>query len=152
THDRYRSRTSRTERRTDPMRIEDLMTQKIATCPTDSPLNEVARQMWDHDCGFVPLTASGGQRLRGVVTDRDICMAAYTMNRPLTDIRAESIMRGQPESCRPEDDVSVAHRIMRSSQVRRLPVVDKQGDVVGIVSLNDLALSAIDRRDEAARK
>jgi CBS domain-containing protein len=124
------------------MKIQDVMTCSVASCSAHTPLNEVARLMWDHDCGFVPVTDLDSGKLRGVVTDRDICMGAYTKDQPLSRIRAESVMSKDAWTCRPSDDIATANSLMRRHQVRRVPVVDDHGALVGVVSINDLALAA----------
>ena len=115
------------------------MNRPVATCDVDDPLDVAARQMWDHDCGFVPVLEQG--RLVGVITDRDVCMAAYTKGATLGAIRAGDVMSRTLQTCESGDDVSEALARMERAQVRRLPVVDGE-EVVGVVSVNDLALSA----------
>ena len=66
------------------MKVEQLMTKSVATCGPDKSADDAARIMWERDCGFVPITEStSNPRVIGVVTDRDLCMAAYTRGRPL---------------------------------------------------------------------
>jgi CBS-domain-containing membrane protein len=101
--------------------------------------------MWDHDCGVVPVVNEAGVVL-GVITDRDVCMAAYIQGAKLTSIRAGSVMSRQLQSCAPGSSVEIALSIMKESRVRRLPVIDARGQIVGIVSLNDLAREAAQRR------
>jgi CBS domain-containing protein len=100
--------------------------------------------MWEHDCGVVPVVGEGNgtARLVGMLTDRDICMAAYTQGATLRDIPAARAMARQVFSCRPTDSLAVALRIMRTNQVHRLPVVDADDRVVGILSLADVAREA----------
>ncbi len=120
------------------MLIRNLMTQNPRTCnPTDN-LDVAARHMWEADCGALPIVDEAG-KLVGIVTDRDICMAAYTQGRPLRDILVAVAMARQVITCRPDDDIDVAEASMRRVQIRRLPVVSAQGQLVGILSLNDLA-------------
>lgn len=115
------------------------MSRKVATCGIGDTLNAAAQIMWEHDCGFVPVL--DGERLVGVVTDRDSLMAAYTRGVPLTAIRVREIMSREVLTCAPNDDVIEAGRRMAAHQIRRLPVVEK-GRVMGVVSLNDVALAA----------
>lgn len=128
------------------MKVQDLMTRDVATCTAETSLSEAARLMWEHDCGFVPVTDSGGHRLRGVLTDRDICMAAYTQNLQLAQLDAGAIMSRDPKTCQPEDDLARATDLMQEHQVRRLPVTNENGEVIGVISLNDLALAANDKK------
>jgi len=94
--------------------------------------------MWDHDCGCVPVVDGHG-RLAGIVTDRDICMAAYTQGLPLERIPMERAMSVRVISCARGDDLESAHRLMRTHEIHRIPVTDSRGRLVGIVSLSDLA-------------
>jgi CBS domain-containing protein len=120
------------------MKVKDLMTSSPKSCSTFTTLNGAAQIMWDNDCGFVPVVDNEG-RVAGVITDRDICMAAYLQGGALTGALVTSAMSKQVFCCRPDDDVSAAEEIMRDKQVRRLPVLDGQSRLVGIISLNDIA-------------
>jgi CBS-domain-containing membrane protein len=104
-------------------------------------LESAARQMWEGDVGALPVVAPDG-KLVGIVTDRDACMAAYTQGRRLRDIPVSVAMSKQAWSCRAGDPCSAVQDLMREHQTRRVPVVDSQGKVVGIVSMNDLARRA----------
>ncbi len=128
------------------MRIKDVMSQPAVTCPVDATLEVPARLMWEFDCGMVPITGADG-RLVGVITDRDICMAALTQGRALSDVPVTTAMAAPVVSCRAEDAIESAERLMRESQVHRVPVVDGDGRPVGVIATNDLA-----RRAARARK
>jgi CBS domain-containing protein len=104
--------------------------------------------MWEGDCGILPIV-DPSNKVVGVITDRDICMAVATKFRPAAQISAREVSSDKLFTCRPEDDVKRALEIMRTETVRRLPVVDSEGKLQGILSLNDLALAA--RRGELAR-
>lgn len=132
------------------MKIEALMTREPRTCsPTDS-LSAAAGIMWDHDCGCVPVVDSNS-RLLGMITDRDVCMAAYTKGEPLHALRVEQTMARSVEPCRPDQSVAEALQIMRRSRVRRLPVVDGDGILLGLLSLTDVAREA-GRQSSSRRK
>jgi len=120
------------------MRIKDVMTHPAVTCPAEASMDQPARLMWEFDCGIVPLVGADG-RLAGVITDRDICMAALTQGRPLHDIAVASAMSTTLVTCGPGDSIEGVESVMRESRVRRVPVVDADGYLVGVVSLNDLA-------------
>jgi CBS domain-containing protein len=123
------------------MRVNQLMTSSPRACRPDDHLDAAARIMWDADCGAVPVIDTE-QRVVGIVTDRDACMAAYTQGRPLASIPVSDAMATQLFTCHENDDIAEAERLMREAQVRRLPVVDEQGRLVGLLSLNDLAREA----------
>jgi CBS domain-containing protein len=122
------------------MLIKDLMTTQLLTCSPEDSLERAAQLMWEGDVGIIPALDAEG-RMAGVITDRDVCMAAYTQGCALRDRSVGSAMSRDVESCAPGDSVSVAEERMRKHQVRRLPVIDG-GRLVGIVSLNDLAITA----------
>jgi CBS domain-containing protein len=119
------------------MTVEELMTREVASCSSSATLNTAARLMWEHDYGCAPVVADG--RVVGMITDRDICMAAYTQDRPLSTLPVSHAMSKDVYSCSPDDPLAVAERIMRERRVRRLPVIDAKGHLVGILSLNDIA-------------
>jgi CBS domain-containing protein len=122
-------------------RIDTFMTTTLHTCsPTDS-LTRAAQIMWDCDCGAVPVVDADG-KLCGMLTDRDVCMAAYTKGLPLFAIAVSDVMSKHPHSCRVDDTLARAISLMASAQVRRLPIVDGGGRPVGIVSLADIVRSA----------
>ncbi len=124
--------------------VKDHMSTRVFTASPETPLPRVAHVMWDKDCGFVPIVDPETSALAGVLTDRDICMAAYTQGRPLHEIETREVMTGRVVSCLADDDVLSAEQLMRKYQVRRLPVTDAAGRLVGVLSLNDLALHACD--------
>jgi len=123
------------------MNVGQLMNKVVETCRLDDNLATAAGKMWDRDIGCLPVMGPEG-RLAGIVTDRDVCMAGYIQGRPLAEVPVRVAMSKTLYTCRPEDAVIAAEEAMRFHQVRRLPVVDASGALVGIVSLNDLAREA----------
>jgi CBS domain-containing protein len=103
-------------------------------------MDVAARIMWDADCGIVPVVGDE-DRLVGVITDRDACMASLTRGLPLTALKVGEAMSRAPKACAPHDTVETVEAAMAEHRIRRLPVVES-GRVVGIVSLNDLARAA----------
>lgn len=120
------------------MNVKRLMKHQVRTCRPDDSLNEVAQIMWDEACGSVPVVDEH-YRPVGFLTDRDICIAAYTQGRPLRELKVESAMARSVISCGSEEDLEHAARLMRENCVRRLPVVDAHGVLVGLLSLDDVA-------------
>jgi CBS domain-containing protein len=120
------------------MRVRELMTQPVYSCSVQDRANQAAQIMWEHDCGVVPVVDGGG-RVVGVLTDRDLCMAVHFQNRPLTEIPVAGVMAQQVCTCTAEDDVLEAERVMADRQIHRLPVVNEQGSLIGILSLADVA-------------
>jgi CBS-domain-containing membrane protein len=94
--------------------------------------------MWEEACGSVPVV-DADSRLVGFLTDRDICMAAYTQGRPLGELKVDRAMAKSVVSCKSEDDLERAAQLMRENSLRRLPVVDDRGVLVGLLSLGDIA-------------
>ncbi len=124
------------------MRVEDIMTINVLTCLASDDATVAARIMWEHDCGVVPVVDADNRPI-GMVTDRDLCMAAYTRGCALHEIIVDTVKSRSIAVCKTSDQVTTAERIMREQRVRRLPVVDKQGKLVGILSINDVvAISA----------
>lgn len=130
------------------MHLSEVMNHPVVTCPTDSTLDHAARLMWEFDCGIIPVINDQG-RLAGVVTDRDICMAAYTQGRVLSAIPVSTAMATAVVAVHTEDAVETAEARMRENQVRRLPVLDAEDRPVGLVSMNDLARLASRARRSA---
>ena len=124
------------------MTVRDLQTSNVKTVSPDTDLAVVARLMWEGDCGAVPVVTDD-RKVIGMITDRDICIASATRARPPAEIRAgEVITNHGVHAVKPDDDVRVAMRTMRKHKVRRLPVVDRDQRLAGIVSINDLAINA----------
>lgn len=124
------------------MNVRDLMTWEARSCHAETDLGTVGVMLLDQDCGIVPVVESGTNRLLGVVTDRDICIAAATKNRAPAAIKVSEILNNQPRSCVPDDDLRTAMDTMIDIQARRLPVVDSEGVLKGILSVNDLILAS----------
>lgn len=123
------------------MKVSQLMKQAVQSCRAKDSLKVAAQVMWERDCGCVPVTDDDG-RLVGMITDRDISMAAYLQGGSLSALSVSEAMSKKLFSCRPDDTITQAETVMRKHQVHRLPVVDQQSHVVGILSLNDLATEA----------
>lgn len=123
------------------MKVKQLMSQPVATCHPDSTLQEAAQIMWERDCGALPVVDSGGH-LVGMITDRDICMTALFRRQPLECIPISSAMSKEVYACEADDSVDDAERQMRAARVRRLPVLESELRLVGLISINDLARAA----------
>jgi CBS-domain-containing membrane protein len=126
------------------MLVMQLMSYPVTVCYVGDNLSQAARLMADGDRGALPVLDDIG-RVIGMVTDRDICLAAYRLGRPLAEISVRSTMSSRVYSCGPEDPLGLAEQLMRQHQVRRLPVVDPDGRPVGVLSLTDLARAACGR-------
>ena len=131
------------------MKVQDVMTDDVQTCRPESNLADAAMRMWRNDCGVLPVIADG-QKVVGMITDRDICMAAATKHRDPANIRVKEVISGKVYGCSPDTDIHEALKIMQQKQVRRLPIISAEdGTLQGILSMNDLALKAkIERNTE----
>ncbi len=124
------------------MKIHELMQPQVTVCQPDSNLETVAMLMWNHDCGAIPVVNEQGRPV-AMITDRDISIGSAINHKPLWDMTAQQIYNStELLSCNGEDDVQAAFSIMHAGQVRRLPVVNDQGKLVGILSMDDLILAA----------
>jgi CBS domain-containing protein len=123
------------------MQIEEIMSSHPECCRSDEFLDDAVRKMWDRDCGFVPVVDEEGSVI-GILTDRDVALAACEQDKRLSEIPVGSAMSLNVCWCSPEDDVDDVEELMRRAQVRRLPVADASRRIVGIISLNDLALAS----------
>ncbi|MFN0009894.1 MAG: CBS domain-containing protein [Planctomycetota bacterium] len=132
------------------MKVMDLMTSDVKCCSADDSLDRAARLMWESDCGVVPVVGPD-RELVGMITDRDICMAAYTKGRPLAMLAVRDAMAKELTFCSPEASLETAMSLMKDSRVRRLGVVDSRGMLAGILSLNDLAIEARKQEKSGAR-
>jgi CBS domain-containing protein len=132
------------------MKVKTIMTRDPACCRPEDSMHAAARLMWDNDCGAVPVVDGTTGKLNGIITDRDMCMAALLSNRPAHLIPVSDVMASEVCTCREDDDLRTVHATMRDNQIRRLPVVDEEQRLVGLVSLNDLAVEAFGSRSSAA--
>jgi CBS domain-containing protein len=121
--------------------VTALMTADPTVCGPDSTLAEAARKMWQHDVGCLPVVDAEG-KVTAMVTDRDACMAAYLAGTSLDRIPVRTAMSSALYSCGPDTSPRQAEELMSSRQIRRLPVADAAGRLLGVVTLGDLARAA----------
>ena len=124
------------------MRVQDIMSEALKSCRPETNLAEAASIMWEGDCGILPVTDDGGKVL-GMITDRDIAIAAGTTNRLPSEIQVGDAMSKDVFDCDPDEEIHTALETMRKGKVRRLPVINRDGVIEGILSLNDVARHAI---------
>lgn len=130
------------------MKVEELMTRKVITCGPNDTLERAAKYMWDGDCGSLPV-CDEANHVVGMITDRDICMAALFEGKALNELPVYPSMAKQVLICNPEQDITTVEKAMREARVRRVPVADAQGALVGIIGLADLAREAASERAAA---
>lgn len=146
---------SRNDRR-DPMKIREVMVKEVVTIEPSSTLVDAAKRMRDANVGVLPIVE--GERVRGVITDRDIVVRGIATGRDPSTTRVTECATPEVVSARPDWEVEDARRMMAKEHVGRLPVVDESGHVVGMVTLSSLALrsreekEALDTAKEVARR
>ena len=131
------------------MKVKEIMTVNPSVCELNASLAEAARIMWDTDCGAVPVLKDG-KEVVGLVTDRDICMAMAMRDCNPAVVSAEEVISGDVYSVAPEDEIQKALELMQQHQVRRLPVINPEGDLEGMLSMNDIILNAKEKQNGKA--
>jgi CBS domain-containing protein len=124
------------------MQVFEAMTPEVTTVKPDTPLIEAARLMRENGIG--PLPVCDGDRLLGILTDRDIAIRATAEGLDPQSTAVRQVMTSEVVTCFEGDDIRKAAEIMQRAQVRRLLVVDGDGRLAGIVSLGDIALQTGD--------
>ena len=119
------------------MRASDLMSDPVRVCGVGDSCEVAARHMWDGDCGCVVVT-NGDGTVAGVVTDRDVCVAAWTTGRTLAAIPVREVMTSPARTVMASDAFATIVETMAREQVRRLPVIDGEGVLVGLISTADV--------------
>ena len=123
------------------MKVVDIMMGTPYHCRPETNLGSATELMWTGNCGFLPVVGNEGKVI-GIITDRDICVALGTRGKPSGDVTVAEVMSAKVYSCAPEGDIHVALRTMREGHVRRLPVITKEGALVGVISMDDVLLRA----------
>jgi CBS domain-containing protein len=125
------------------MNARDIMTRPLRTCGLDTPLDVASHLMANDGCGALAVVNARG-RLAGVLTDRDIVIAIGTSKRPASRITTDDAMTRNVYTCSPDDDISDVVQQMAEGRVRRLPVVGADGELEGLVSIDDVVLWGIE--------
>jgi CBS domain-containing protein len=121
------------------MRAQELMTPDPVCCCPDDPASKAAELMSQHDCGAIPVVEDEQSRhLCGMITDRDIAIRGVARGRS-ADAKVEELMTRDVESVSTDADVKEVERVMSQRQVRRVPIIDADGQLVGIIAQADLA-------------
>lgn len=131
------------------MKVKDVMTPNATAIWLTESLADAAKLMWENDCGVLPIIKDG-RKVIGMITDRDICMGAAMRDRSPSGISVEEVMTGEVFAVNPEDSLDEALLTMQEHKIRRLPVVSSEGELEGILSMNDVLLRARSLDGEAA--
>ena len=123
------------------MKVKEIMTPEAKAIWLTESLADAAKLMWENDCGVLPIIKDG-RKVIGMITDRDICMATAMRDTNPSCVSVEEVMTGLVYSVNPEDKVEQALQAMQEHKIRRLPVVNQEGELEGILSMNDILLNA----------
>jgi CBS domain-containing protein len=123
------------------MKVKEAMTPNVKAIWLTESLADAAKLMWENDCGVLPIIKDG-RKVIGMITDRDICMALAMRDTNPSGVSVEEVMSGQVYAINPEDDVDQALQTMQDHRIRRLPVLNSEGELEGMLSMNDIVLNA----------
>ena len=130
------------------MNVKDIMMAHVESCKSDAMLDIVATMMWKHDCGAIPVI-DDDEKPVGIITDRDIAIASVVNHKPLWEISIQDTISGRPlYTCNIYDDIRYALEIMEREKVRRLPIVNRTGQLEGILSIDDVVFYAIQNEQD----
>lgn len=119
------------------MNVQRWMTRTLITCTPEDSLQRAAQLLWENDLGSLPVI-DAERRLVGMITDRDLCMASFTRGSSLASHTVGSAMARKLFTLAPKDTLARVHELMRKHQIRRVPVVDAAGVLVGVLTLLDV--------------
>ena len=125
------------------MKVRDIMVKDVQFCTPKMNLAAVAEILWKQGCGTLPVVEY--DRVLGMITDRDICIALGTRNATAAETLVKDVTLPKVFYCGPEDDIHTALRTMAAQKIRRLPVIDAKGKLAGILCLDDIVLFAEER-------
>lgn len=131
------------------MKVKEIMTANPSVCDLNESLAQAAKTMWETDCGVLPVLKDG-REIVGLITDRDVCMAMAMRDCNPAAVSAEEVITGNVFSVSPEAELQEALQAMQQHQVRRLPVVSPDGELKGMLSLNDIVLQSEETTDGQA--
>jgi CBS domain-containing protein len=126
-------------RRITSMKVREIMSSNPICCRPTDRLADVAWKMYEGDCGVLPVLGEKGEAV-GMITDRDVAIATMTRNKPPSELFVAEVMSGKVHACGSDDNLESALETMAAGRVRRLPVLDAERSVVGVLSMNDVIL------------
>jgi CBS domain-containing protein len=131
------------------MRVQEIMTREVVSCHSEADIGAAARLMLQGGFGTLPVVDAHGKVI-GIITDRDIAMAAATRQRNASHVAVHEAMSRRVRSCFAHDDIGAALKQMEEARVRLLPVLDATGHLIGILSIDDIVLRALDQENGVA--
>jgi|SRR5581483_4192631 len=128
------------------MKVRNVMVKDVKFCTPETNLAAAAETFWNAGCGALPVVENG--HVLGVITDRDVAIALGTRNAIAGETLVREVTLPKLFYCSPEDDIHQALKTMRAQKIRRLPVIDAQGTLIGILCLDDILLYAEEKGGE----
>jgi len=122
------------------MKVVEIMMGTPYCCAPETNLGVATEMMWVGNCGFLPVVSD--EKVIGVITDRDICVALGTRNKVAGELTVADVMSDRLHACQTDDDIHAALYAMRKGHVRRLPVLSKDGKLAGVISIDDILVHA----------
>jgi CBS domain-containing protein len=132
------------------MKVQDVMTKDVIFCAPQDNLADAANLLIQRDCGVLPIVDEA-KKVVGIVTDRDICIAAASRNVKPSDINAADFTDKKVVSCKANEKIEDVLKKMKRYQIKRLPVTSQDDTLVGIISVADI-LSATDKHKSLRKK
>jgi CBS domain-containing protein len=123
------------------MKVQDAMMGTPVSCSPGTNLGSAVEMLWERNCGILPIV-DAERKVTGVITDRDLCITLGTGNRLAGQMTVGEVASGKVHSCRAADDIQTALQTMAEHRVRRLPVVNDEGALEGILSMDNVVLHA----------
>jgi CBS domain-containing protein len=130
------------------MKAQDIMAKNPKTVTPETSVREAAQLMRTEDVGMLPVVRAGSRNVVGIVTDRDIAIRHVAEGHGSPDCPVSEAMSSNPKTCRTSDSVDEVMKVMGREQVRRIPIVDERGELVGVVAQADIARDADDKKAE----
>ena len=131
------------------MKANDIMTRNPRVVTPETTVREAARLMETENVGMIPVVRSeGSKNVVGIVTDRDIAIRHVAAGHSSSDCPVSEAMSSNPKTCKTTDSVDDVMEVMGKEQVRRIPIVDERGELVGIIAQADIARDANDKKAE----
>lgn len=132
-------------------KCQEIMTRDPECCLAGDIVYEIAQRMQTENIGALPVVETHqSKKLIGIITDRDLAVRVVGASRDATNTMARDVMTPNPVVCHPDDDLDAALEVMASQQIRRIPVVDQDGHVVGIIAQADVAIR-LENHDKAGQ-
>ncbi len=123
--------------------VQDVMSKNPVCCTADQAVQEVAKALRDQNIGSVPVVADlQSRRLQGVVTDRDLCCTVIADGKDPKTTKVSESMSRNPVACNPQDSLEECLKLMQQHKIRRVPIVDEQNRVIGIIAQADVSVAA----------